>query len=303
MPEPAAQDLGYKVLHSAELQTTGDLTMQEIHQNVYEQVIPLFSSIQFHRPAVFCVLEGRQPGRVFVDRAKDPTAAIVNTANFYCFGGSPAALDLPKDVLGLLEHEVMPHQEHLICLWFSQPWQAALQAALQPCEPSSHEVTTFALNAARFRALHAGWRQRIPSGFTLKRMDASMVPGWLAESWGSAQNFYTNGFGYCLFDDAQPEARNEFTSNAQTVFLGDRHAGTGVGTEEAYRRRGLATTVCCAYIEHCLETGISPEWGCSNNEASERLAVSLGYGERRNWPLLYVHSPDYLAKKEGKNIL
>ncbi|MHB1355861.1 MAG: GNAT family N-acetyltransferase [Anaerolineae bacterium] len=275
--------------------------MQEIHESHYARVRSLFSSIQYSRPAVFSVLEGRQPGRVFVDREKDPTAVIL-ISDFCYFGGSPAGLDLQKDVLGLLAHEVMPQKEHLIFLWFSQQWQDALQTALQPCAPTSHEVVTFTLDAARFHALHAGWQRRIPSGFTLQRMDAATVPDWLADAWGSRQNFLANGFGFCLLDDARPDARSGFASNAQPVYLGDRHAETGVGTGDAYRRRGLATAVCCAYIEHCLENNICPAWGCGDNVASERLAAKLGYGDRRSWPLLYLHTPEYLAKKEGKSI-
>jgi RimJ/RimL family protein N-acetyltransferase len=275
--------------------------MQEIEASHYERVIPLFSAIQFHRPAVFSVLERRQPGRVFVDRVEDPTAAIVLSSHCYV-GGSPANLDLQKDVLSLLEREVMPQREHLLFFWFNQPWQAALQEALRPCAPTSHEVVTFTLDAARFRTLHAGWQQRIPAGFTLQRMDAATIPDWLADAWGSRENFLAHSFGFCLLDDARPDPGSLFASNAQPVFLGDRHAETGVGTGEAYRRKGLATAVCCAYIEHCLDNDICPVWGCGDNAASEGLAAKLGFGNRRTRPLLYLHSPEYLASKEGTSI-
>lgn len=274
--------------------------MQEIHESHYDRVKPLFGSIEHSRPAIFSVLERRLPGRVFVDRVENPTAVIMMSDHCF-FGGSPAALDLQKDVLGLLEREVMPQREHLVFFWFSRDWQDALHTALQPCKPTAYENVTFTLDAARFRALHVGWQERIPAGFTLQRMDAATTPGWIVRSWGSAQHFLANGFGFCMLDDAQPDMRSAVVSNAQTVYVGDGHGETGVGTVEAYRRRGLATATCCAYIEHSLENDICPDWSCAENEASERLAVGLGYGNRRSWPILYLHTPKYLARKEANN--
>lgn len=275
--------------------------MQEIHESHYDRVKLLFGSIEHSRPAVFSVLERRLPGRVFVDRVDDPTAAILVSDHCF-FGGSPAALDLQKDVLGLLEREAMPQREHLVFFGFSRDWQDALQTALQPCAPTSYENITFTLDATRFRALNAGWQERIPAGFTLQRMDATTTPGWIVRGWGSAQHFLANGFGFCLLDDALLDAPSAVVSNAQTVYVGDRHAETGVGTVEAYRRRGLATAVCCAYIEQSLENDFCPDWSCAENEASERLAARLGYGNRRSWPILYLHTPKYLARKEGNSV-
>lgn len=62
--------------------------MQEIPGSDFERVKPLFDHLPFHRPVIFAVLEGTQPGRVFVDRAIDPTA-VVMISDFCYFSGSP----------------------------------------------------------------------------------------------------------------------------------------------------------------------------------------------------------------------
>ena len=215
------------------------------------------------------------------------------------FSGSPQALDLQADVVDLLVSEVMAHKEHLLLFPFTEPWQAALQACLEPYQPRRYERTTFDFDDRRFRELHAGWQQRIPAGFSLQRLNAStaLEVGGIPGSWGTVENFLANGFGFCLIDESKPDERSGFTASVQTVFVGDRHAETGVGTREAYRRRGLATTVCCAYIDHCLQTGIYPDWGCMYNEASEQLAYKMGYGTKHNWPCLYIHTPERLHSK------
>jgi hypothetical protein len=202
-------------------------------------------------------------------------------------------------VVELLEIEVMPEKEHLLFFSFSEPWEAALQAALQPYDPQRYERTTFQLNEQRYRELHTGWQQRIPAGFSLRPIDAgtALEVGGIPELWGTVENFLAHGFGFCVIDESQPDARSAFAASAQTVFVGDCHAETGVGTREAYRRRGFATLVSCAYIDHCLQAGIYPDWGCVYNEASENLAYKMGYGGKRNWPFLYVHTPEQLRHK------
>lgn len=193
----------------------------------------------------------------------------------------------------------MSKQDRLLLFPFTEPWQVALQTILQPYEPKYYERSTFELGVQRYRELHTGWRQHIPSGFSLQRLDAgtALEVGGIPELWGTVENFLSNGFGFCLIDEAQPDARSGFASSAQTVFVGDHRAETGAGTREAYRRRGLATAVCCAFIDHCLQSGIHPDWGCVLNEASEKLAYKLGYGNKRNWPFVYIRTPEHLRKK------
>jgi hypothetical protein len=265
--------------------------MQELPPADFDRVRPLFEPIQYHRPAIFTVLEGNQPGRVFVDRVSQPGAVLI-LSDFCYFGGSSTALDLREDVLGLLEREGMANRHSLLLFPFSSSWEVALDTMLQPYQPRWYARNTFTLEVQRFRQQQAGWQQRIPAGFALQPLDAAtaLEVGGIPELWGSVERFLANGFGFCLIDESQP-AQPGFASSAQTVFVGDCHAETGVGTREAYQRRGLATSVCCAYIEHCLQAGILPEWGCVLNEASENLAGKLGFGSKRSWPFAYIRLP------------
>jgi GNAT superfamily N-acetyltransferase len=273
--------------------------MYELLAPDFERVMPLFAHISFHRPAIFTVLEGTQPGRVFVDRVTDPTA-VVMISDFCYFSGSPETLDLEADVLQLLEREVMSNREHLLLFPFTDSWQMALQTILRSYEPKFYERSTFVLDVQTYRQLHTGWQQYIPAGFSLQRLNAgtALEVGGIPELWGTVENFRSKGFGFCLIDEAQPDENSGFASSAQTVFVGDCRAETGVDTRQAYRRRGLATIVCCAFIDHCLQSGINPEWGCVYNEASEKLAYKLGYGNKRNWPFMYIHTPEHLRQVE-----
>src|SRR5689334_10990073 len=126
--------------------------MQELTGSDFERVKPLFDPIPYHRPAIFTVLEGTQPGRVFVDRASDPSAVLI-ISDFCYVSGSPETLDLQADVIDLLEGEVMSKQDYLLLFPFSEPWQAALQTILQPYQPKWYERNTYDFDYQRFRDL------------------------------------------------------------------------------------------------------------------------------------------------------
>jgi len=57
-----------------------------------------------------------------------------------------------------------------------------------------------------------------------------------------------------------------------------RHANIDVETVAPFRRGGLASLVCRAFIDHCRERGLTPLWEADDaNAASRTLAHTLGF--------------------------
>jgi GNAT superfamily N-acetyltransferase len=272
-----------------------EASMQELSPSEFERARPVFDHVRGLRAAVFTVLERNQAGRVWVDQAVNPTAAVMISDFCYLtsrFGTS----DLQADVVSWLQAEVLHRREYTPVFCLSKPWEAALRSILPAYGVQLYVRSMFGFDARRYREASAGWQERIPTGFALQRTDAqtALDVGGIPQMWGSVENFLERGFGFCMLDEAQPDPHLAFAASVQTVFVGDRHAETGVETREPYRRKGLATALCCAYIDHCLETGIYPEWGCGDNEPSERLAYKLGYTTKHDLTMYYVHTPDHL---------
>jgi len=265
--------------------------MQELEATEFGRVRALFEEIDCMRAAAFTVLEGRQAGRIWVDRRGTPTAALMHSDAYYV-AGEPSRAFL-EELLAYLRTEVMPHTEHLLLYSFTDPWRDALDALLAPYEPRRVVRTVHRFDPDAFRAQHAGWRARVPEGYAVVRLDAAMAAqvGGIPELWGSIDHFLAEGFGFCVARDGAK------VSSAQTVFVGDRYAETGVGTEEPFRRQGYAVLAASAYLEYCLEAGITPEWGCYYNAASGNLAQKMGYVEPRDVEVTYVHVPE--AMRQG----
>jgi RimJ/RimL family protein N-acetyltransferase len=241
---------------------------------------------------VFSVLEGSQPGRVFVDGRDEPRSALVwGVGNDCCLAGAATNDAFNAALVHLLRGQVMPVTEHLLLYSYAEAWRVALDELLAEDGVQRVARTVFDWHPARsralFRARHGDWHSRIPAEHRVERLDATtaaQVEG-MAELWGSIDAFLAGGFGYGVL------AGGALLSNCQTVFIGDSTAEIGVHTDDAHRRRGLATLAACACLEHCLESGIRPAWGCFYNAASGGLAEKLGFVNRRDVEVNYVHVP------------
>ncbi len=72
----------------------------------------------------------------------------------------------------------------------------------------------------------------------------------------------------------------EIVATAQTSALTDRYSDIGVGTNEEWRGRGLATAAASIVARRIQETGRIPVWSCGeDNMASLRVAQKLGFEE------------------------
>jgi len=139
------------------------------------------------------------------------------------------------------------------------------------------------------------WRERIPHGFTIRRMDTDiatrlqtdLIAGgrgpWFDQVWGGIPEFLEKAFGFVAEwegDGVPFLAANcrmcPMAGNRQGIK--DGVAAIQVSTRARFQGQGLATLVCTAFIEHCLELGIMPEYSCEEeNKASAALALKLGF--------------------------
>ncbi|MGC4046688.1 MAG: GNAT family N-acetyltransferase [Armatimonas sp.] len=139
------------------------------------------------------------------------------------------------------------------------------------------------------------WRERVPDGFVIRRIDAdiaerlqsALIAGgigpWFDRVWGSIPDFLEQGFGFV----AEWEGENPpfIAANCRMCpMMGngqgskEKIAAIQVSTRARFQGQGLATLVCAAFLEHCLEHGLTPEYSCEEeNLASAALAIKLGF--------------------------
>lgn len=234
-------------------------------------------------------LEGRTPGRLFVDAARDPTAALLCRSYGYYPAGDPGGpggralrrfmADMPAEasVFGSLYAYVPP----------SDPWRRALLDdhgdALEVVErrafvlPADGEMAAEAVAAGQWSGTD-GCDARA-NDVTIVDLDptlAERVDATLAELigyfWGGYDGFGAGGFGTVAL------LREEPVAAAYAIAVGRGDANVGVVTADDFRRRGLATAVGRRFVAQARVRGLRPTWGCdADNAASRALARRLGF--------------------------
>jgi RimJ/RimL family protein N-acetyltransferase len=239
---------------------------------------------------LFSVLEGNHAGRIFVDNAGAPTAAMATLACEFNFLVGDArntafAAAVQQLLLTDLAPPPAPWGRMLFLMPLTQAWHTDVLQRYSGYRIDDISRRVFTFDPARFTAQHRDWQNRIPDTFTLRRYDRELVQSaeGLVEFWSGIDNFLANGFGFALMEGG------EVASRCHTVLCGAGEAEISVETAEPYRRQGLATLTACAFIEHALQRGMRPAWSCwFNNHASITLAGRLGFLPAADMPVCVV---------------
>lgn len=254
---------------------------------LFSRAAPLFDEGWMDNAFIGAVFEGKTEGRVFVDDATRPSAALLCRTFEYYVAGSPDAtalrrfmVDAPDAVYGDFYGYVATNV----------PLARAIMADY------AGRLITVARRGYRWAgdvgALDQ-WRGVGPDGAAARRLDRALAErmdrelGQMAgEFWGGYERFIEHGFGFCTM------IGDEITGVAYAAAVGGGEANIDVMTAEAYRRQGHAARACVAFIDHCRTNGLLATWDTdSDNQPSARLAHALGFWE--DHPFSQLSTPGY----------
>jgi len=219
-------------------------------------------------------------GSLTVDNVNSPTVAKYSIPMMIFLAGdttNPAALELIKS-LPPLTIFIVPNKS----------WSRLLK------EVWGNRLVTNKRNHLDHSTLEISYLRRLkdglPKGYSLMKLDidvASLIEQEYATQiqmyFGTIENLVKVGFGFCILNDEE-----RLVSYAYTPFPFTDEFEIQVYTKDSrkYRRKGLATVVSAALIEHGLENNLVPHWDAAN-EASVNLALKLGYTNPVSWSAYY----------------
>lgn len=250
----------------------------------FEKLHPLLENC-LPDPMLHTVLEGNQPGRVFVDQREEPTCAYVWPMMEYSYIiGQPAQPAFYQSLRQVIETQVLPMMAQsgmgfISIIPFDNRHRVIFQELFADRWPLSLGVNTFTFDEAHYRNACSSL-SALPDGFTLVEMDSGTLEDPANEQtledirycWGNLERFLELGKGTCLLEDG------EIVSCCYAIAYGAQAYHVNVWTALNQRRKGFARLVCAAFIESCLAQGRSLYWLCDrDNLASRMLAESLGY--------------------------
>jgi RimJ/RimL family protein N-acetyltransferase len=185
---------------------------------------------------------------------------------------------------------------------FPETWEAKLPTLIP-----THEVEKLKSYYYLCRAVEVDWREHIPAEYTIKKVDRAVFESasdtftdtlrdWddIEQKWRSVNNFLEKGVSFVALHEGQAVAW------CTPDCVADNKIEVGIVTDPAHRRRGLATAVVGATVEHCLDHGFrSVGWHClTDNVGSWKTAEKVGFERDREYTdYNYIFDPvDHLAE-------
>jgi len=227
--------------------------MVTLKKHQYDAVRPMFAGIpqaSWHLAS----MENKNLGAVIVDNFETPVSAYLETPYlFYYFAGEYDKRFM-TEIIDHIVSDLIPAGETRPLFIFSsnQDWKDGLENYLRPYinpDFGAYLVRRLHhLNVDKYKQI----RENIttPDGYAFE----------LSENGATA---FVNGEKVCACGDGG---------------LGLGYMDFDVFTHPEHRNKGLALVCCSRLIDHCLDNGLTPQWGCwTINVPSCRLAEKLGF--------------------------
>lgn len=249
----------------------------------YARVRPLVAGVAHHL-SIQAVIEGTIAGRIWVDNVLAPQATFVLTPEGQYLAGTPANPGFNQALAELL----LPSPRANLT-YYPETWEPFFAAVLT-CKFARKYLRRY-YTLRRF--LLPDWRDRIPLGYEMARVDARLLDrkdlanlGDIQERIAEWTDFARDGFGFCLVHG------DTIVSHCIADCVSGRACELGVGTHGDYRRQGLGTLTVAATVEYCLAHNLPIiGWHClANNRGSQRVAEKVGFGLVGEYPQ-YANSP------------
>jgi RimJ/RimL family protein N-acetyltransferase len=263
------------------------ITIYELPSSLFDRCQPLYARAWFDLPIYDAVFEGRQPGRIFVDNAEAPSAAIMCGTYDYFIAGTPDTplrafiKDAPEEA-GVFQH-----------LYSYAPIGEAWTEALMQDTP----LIVIPRRNYRWQMGRPAPEIAPPPGSCVKRIDLALAEQadrelplpFLKMFWGSHEALIKNGFAYCALQG------DAVTSVVYAIAMSSSGVVIGIDTIEKFQRQGYGTAASAAFIREALERGLQPVWDTDDeNVRSWKLAEKLGFVEHE--PFKELRPPDWKLK-------
>lgn len=271
-------------------------TIYELTGGSIQRAAPLYAGVPFDQPCYDSVFEGKQEGRIFVDDADAPTAALLcRSYEYYPAGAVSPALrrfiaDAPEEaeVFGAFYGYVPVNSGWRDALLADAPLETIGRVNFQ-WQPGTPVPDWRA-------ALPDGGRIVPVDGALAERLDRECYPvPFVLYDWGSYAAYAEHGFGFALL------VGEAVASTITAITVSSRHALINVATEPPFRRRGFAALVGACFVEETLRRGLLPTWDTDDtNLGSVATARRLGFAEQE--PFVELALPNRAKPAQTRGI-
>ncbi|ENQ3080339.1 GNAT family N-acetyltransferase [Bacillus cereus] len=252
---------------------------------------------------VQAIIEGNNPGRVFVDHVDLPQSGLVWFGNLdgFVFIGNPNNESFNCEIKQFLNEEIAQEAIELGVHWFEgfghgTNWDDTIKKILSGYSYEESNQKVYKLYENQYQIQN---EPKMDEGYTLLKIteenvitnrlyDNSFFVAQLSLFWSSMEAFFEKGMGYAVM------YKNEVVSICFSGFVSGNTHAVAIETVEEYRGKKSAQKVAHVYVQDCFTNGYTPYWDCmEGNIPSIAIAESLGFVNMFNY---IVYDYQFLSK-------
>jgi len=235
------------------------------------------------------VIEGVNPGRVFVDDIDLPTSGLIWLGNNdgFIFIGDERNEVFNNDLNNFIDKIIIPEATKVGLNWFEgignhTKWNETIKKMLKNRKLGSwnQRVYTLQKDDCKYNyelAIEQGYKVVKICGTLFENNDYSIkniefLHSQLLDFWSTPETFFSVGIGYCMI------YKDEIVSICFSGFVvGNVHA-VAIETIEGHRGKKLAQKIAISFVTDCLNNNLVPYWDCmESNKPSIAVAENIGF--------------------------
>ena len=244
---------------------------------------------------VKAIIEGINPGWIFVDSLDKPKVAVVWSAGqegFY-FVGNENIVEFNNSINDFIDNEIEERaiNKDLKRFEFSgetEKWCSVFEKIFSKRKLRTSKQYVYKLEKNDWENYNKGLNS---SKYKLHKIDKQLLENKEIQNtifltkeilrwWSSLDDFFNKSHGFCMID------KNKITNYSLGNFYIDNVMTIGIETLKEYRRQGLSQITSEAFIGKCFEENNKVQWECmGENIASYKLAEKLKFKRTKEYTL------------------
>lgn len=231
------------------------------------------------------VVEGVNPGRIFVDDVQAPNAGLIWLGNNdgFIFIGDERNETFANEINDFIDRLIVPEAEMVGLEWFEgvgnhERWNKKIENLFKHRKLGIWNQKVYTLQKEDYIREN---EPIIDPEYTILKMSKELTDGSyhdeflqskILEFWSSVDKFLNEGIGYCAV------YKGGIVSVCFSGFVVDNVHCVDIETLEEHQGNKLAQKLTHAFVNECLERGMLPYWDCmEGNKPSVAVAEKVGF--------------------------
>ncbi|NIK76651.1 hypothetical protein FHS15_001776 [Paenibacillus castaneae] len=238
---------------------------------------------------VKAVIEGVNPGRVFVDNSDSPATGLIwlgNNDGFF-FIGDEQNNRFNDEINNIIDHVIIPEAKKLqlncfIGIGNHQRWNKTFEKIFEHRQVETWNQKVYKLEKSNYKS---NAEPSIKPDYTILKINEALyinndnsleniefLHSKILGFWSSPESFFNKGIGYCVVYD------NSIVSVCYSGFVAGNVHCMDIETLETHQGNRLALKIAHYVVKECLEKGIVAYWDCmESNKPSKAVSENIGF--------------------------